>query len=252
LNYSYNLDKKSIIFASARDLNVSFKDLCAVCDSVRYRSVPSAMKILDSVINDGRPIEYRRHNKYMGSRHELGGKKGRYPRKCATMVRKVLVNVSANAKNKGEDPEYMYVVHAAANKTYEVPRAPPKGVRATGGNYGYGSVRRSNLEFARIEIGISDKEKKELGSVMKRALKAVSKTEKPVVAAVPTKKQAAKPKPQTATPATKPLPAPEQAKKPLPKTETTTKPEAKETQKQENKTEKKNTATTKENETNTV
>ena len=164
-------------------------------------------------------------------------------------------------KNKGEDPEYMYVVHAAANKTYEVPRAPPKGVRATGGNYGYGSVRRSNLEFARIEIGISDKEKKELGARVKRAIKAVSKTEKPVVAPVTTKKQQqAKPKTQAA-PVTKPLPVPEQAKKqtptpaptatpekkPIPKQETTKpetpKQETKENQKQETKTEHKHHAT---------
>ena len=94
------MTERSIIFASASDLNASFKDLCAVCDAVRYMPVPSAIKVLDGVINEGRPIEYRRHNKYMGSRHELGGKKGRYPKKCAPMVRKVIVNASANAKTR--------------------------------------------------------------------------------------------------------------------------------------------------------
>ncbi len=178
--YSYNLDRKDAVFASTSDLNASFKDLCCVCDAVRYRAVPNAIAVLDGVINDGRPIEFRRHNRYMGSRHELGGKKGRYPMKCAAMVRKVIVNAVANARNKGEDPDSMYIVHACANKTYEIPRSPPKGIRAvrTGG-YGYTPMRRSNISFAKIEIGIASKDKKELGSRMKRVLKAVSKAERP-------------------------------------------------------------------------
>ncbi len=208
MNYSYNLDKKSVIFASARDLNASFKDLCAVCDAVRYRPVPSALKVLDGIINDGRPIEFRRHNKYMGSRHELGGRKGRYPIKCADMVKKVIVNASANAKNKGENPEMMYVVHASANKTYEVPRSPPKGVRAVGGNYGYTTMRTANLSFAKIEIGIADKETKGLGAKMQRAVKAVSKRE---AATTTSAKPATKPKPKQQP--TKPLPAPQPAAK---------------------------------------
>lgn len=190
MKYSYNLDRKEIVFASISDLNASFKDLCAVCDAVRYKAVPNAIATLDSVIGDGKPIEYRRHNRYMGSRHELGGKKGRYPMKCAAMVRKVIINASANARNKGEDPDSMYVVHACANKTYEVPRSPPKGIRSvrTGG-YGYTPMRRSNLAFAKIEIGLSVKEAKELGARMKRALKATSKREKVVEAPAASKQQ---------------------------------------------------------------
>lgn len=206
MNYSYNQDRTSIIFASARDINASFKDLCCVCDAVRYLPVSSALKVLDGVINDGRPIEFKRHNRYMGSRHELGGKKGRYPMKCAAIVKDVIVNATANAKNRGEDPEYMYVVHAAANKTQIVPRAPPKGVRAVGGNYGLSTMRVSNLEFARVEIGIAEKDTKGLGAKMKRAIKAVGKREKVVVK---TTQPAKKAQPKAAAPATpKPLPAP--------------------------------------------
>jgi large subunit ribosomal protein L22 len=230
LNYSYNLDRKDIIFASARDINASFKDLCNVCDAVRYKPLPAAIKVLDGVINDGKAIEFRRHNRYMGSRHELGGKKGRYPQKCAAIVRKVLINVQANAKNKGADPEFMYVVHAAANKTYEVPRAPPKGVRSVGGNYGYGSVRRSNLEYARVEIGVADKETKELGNKMKRALKAVSRKEKPIAAPAPAKK-ATPAKPAATKTASTPAPAKPAAVKPLPAPTPAT-----ETKKDENQT----------------
>ncbi len=207
MNYSYNRDKKSIIFAGASDLNASFKDLCAVCDAVRYMPVSAALKILDGIIIENRPIEFRRHNKYMGSRHELHGKKGRYPIKCARLVKTVIVNAAANAVNKGEDPDYMYVVHASANKTQEIPRMPPKGVRAVrSGGYGYTKLRTSNIEFAKIEIGIADKEAKDLGARMKRAISAVSKRQKPVA-------QSAKPAKKPAKPPAKPLAVPQQASK---------------------------------------
>ncbi|MDE1870694.1 MAG: 50S ribosomal protein L22 [Candidatus Micrarchaeota archaeon] len=216
MRYSYNLDRKGIVFASGHDINASFKDLCAVCDAIRYRPVPSALRILDGVIDGGMAIEFRRHNKYMGSRHELHGKKGRYPKKCASIVKKVLVNSAANARGKGEDPDYMYVVHASANKTYEVMRIPSKGTRAVrSGGYGYTKMRRSNLDFAKLEIGIAEKGKLELGARMKRALASTSKmekiVEKPAVNAKQQKKETTK---ATEKPATqkKPPEVPKPAK----------------------------------------
>jgi len=177
LRYSYDLNRKEVTFASAKDINASFKDLCAVCDAVRYMKIPLALDLLDKVVNSNVAIEYRRHNKYMGSRHELGGRKGRYPKKCADIVRKVIINASANVKNKGGNPDSMYIVHAAANKTLEMARAPPKGIRTHSGGYGYGAARRSNIEFAKVEIGVSHKENNDLGARMKRALKAMGRKE---------------------------------------------------------------------------
>jgi ribosomal protein uL22 len=158
MKYSYNQNRDGIVFAGVSDINASFKDLCNVCDAVRHKPVSSALHILEEAAKGRIALEFKRHNKYMGSRHELGGKKGRWPKKCAELVRKVLVNASANAKNLGEDPDTMHVVHAAANKTTIVPRRPPKGIRTvrTGG-YGYSPSRRSDIELARIEIGIAYK-----------------------------------------------------------------------------------------------
>jgi hypothetical protein len=87
----------------------------------------------------------------------------------------------------------MYVVHAAANKTQIIPRSPSKGVRAvrTGG-YGYQSLRRSNIELAKIEIGLAQSDNTELGARMKRAIKAISKTEKPAATQKQEKKPVAK------------------------------------------------------------
>ena len=194
--YSFNLDKSDVVFASQSDINASFKDLCAVCAAIRYRSVGSAMKILDNTVSGAMPIRYRAWNRYMGSRHELGGNTGRYPKKCAGIVRKVLQNALANARNKGYEPDLMHVVHACANKTLTMSRSPPKGARAvTVGGYGYTSMRMSNLEFSRVEIGLSSKFEGKLGKNTTRLVKMFSMIEKKNEQKKPTApaKQAAKP-----------------------------------------------------------
>lgn len=180
MKYSYNMDRGKVVLAGESGLNASFKDLCVVCDSIRHKSATDALSVLEKASKGEIPILYRRHNKYMGSRHELGGKKGRYPKKCSAMVRKVLVNAVANARNAGEDPESMYVVHASANKTLIVPRSPPKGVGSVGGGYGYSSPRRSNIELAKIEIGLAYRGQAGLGHRTARAIEAVAKAEKRV------------------------------------------------------------------------
>ena len=174
--YSFNMDRSDVVFASMKDINASFKDLCAVCDAIRYRRVDNAMGVLDDAAAGAMVIKYTRHNRYMGSRHEIGGQKGRFPMKCAAIVRKVLVNAYANAKNKGYDPDSMHVIHASANKTIIAPRAPPKGVRrsVSSGGYGYTTMRTSNLEFARVEIGISNKWEGKLGKNAERLVRFFS------------------------------------------------------------------------------
>ncbi len=184
MKYSYNQNRTNVVFAHMKDVNASFKDLGAVCTAIRYRTVPNAMEILDDTIYRGRPILYRRHNAHMGSRTELGGRKGRYPKKCAQIIKKVLVNAAANATNKGFEPEAMFVVHAAANKTMIARRGPSKGaIFVSGGTYGYMTSRRSDLEFAKVEIGISAMDDKVLGqaalSKMKMFQKAAQKRPKP-------------------------------------------------------------------------
>jgi hypothetical protein len=108
----------------------------------------------------------------------------------------------------------MYVVHATANKTQIIPRSPSKGIRSSkDGGYGYGAARRSNLELAKIEIAVGNKDSKELGARMKRVLKAISKKEKPVELKTVQKKKTTAAKPAqpktTAAAVPKPVAAPQ-------------------------------------------
>ncbi|MEM3841401.1 MAG: uL22 family ribosomal protein [Candidatus Micrarchaeaceae archaeon] len=173
MNYSFNRDRSGIVFAGLNDVNASFKDLAMVCSAIRYNSVPRAMEILDSVISGGKPIEYRKYNSHLGSRHELNGRKGRYPIKCAKLVKKALESASANARSKGYEPDLMYVVHAAANKKQIIMRTPPKGrLFVITGGWGYSPLRRSDIELSKIEIGLGTGNEKGLGNGMKAKIMA--------------------------------------------------------------------------------
>ena len=156
-NYSYNLDRHDVVFAKLYDVNVSYKNLNAVCNAIRYLTVGDAMKVLDGVIAIEMPILYKRYSKKIGARSELGGRKGRYPEKAAKEVKKVLANAVANAGNKGLDGESMFIVHASSNKTVIVRRNPSRGSLAWGrGTYGRSSINHSDIEYAKIEIGIAE------------------------------------------------------------------------------------------------
>ncbi|MFI5412315.1 MAG: uL22 family ribosomal protein [Candidatus Micrarchaeales archaeon] len=194
MKYSFNQNKDGVVFANTKDVNASYKDLCAVCDSIRYKTIPQALDALDNVIVNMKPILYRTYNINMGARHELGGRKGRTPIKCAKIVRKVLVNAAANARNKGMEPDFLYVVHAAANKTIIARRFPSKGaLYVTGGPSGQVPARHSDLEFARVEIGVAAMEEKKMSKNMVSNIKfTAKKTPKTIIKKKEVKKTADK------------------------------------------------------------
>jgi ribosomal protein L22 len=204
-SYSFNQDRQDVVFAKISDVNASFKDLSAVCDAIRYKSTDEAMRILDGTISMEMPIRYRRNNKYMGMRHELGGNKGRWPRKCAMIVQKLLKNALAAAKGRGMTSD-MYVVHSSANKSLIARRTASKGVLVFGlGMYGPGSTRYSDLEFSKVELGIAsncDRLSKRIRRETGKAAKAIKKS----ASAKPKKPPAVEFIPKSAAPAVEPAP----------------------------------------------
>jgi len=137
------------------------KDLVEVCGNIRYKPVGDALKLLEAAAEGLVPILYRGNNRHLGHRRELGGRKGRYPKKSVKIVLKALKSAIANAQSKGLSEE-LIVMHACANKKAEFGRLSSKGRR----NY-------SGLITARIEIVLKEKE----GA--KRPEKKHAKAEKP-------------------------------------------------------------------------
>lgn len=184
--YSYIIDKgKEGDFARARveGVDASFKDLVEVCGSIRYRPVDQAIKFLEEAADGSRPILFRSSNRHLGHRRELGGKKGRYPKKSAKIVLGALKSALANAQRKGLSEE-LIVAHVCANKLSTYMRYSSKGRRNI-----------SALETARVEIVLKEKEgakrpvKKH--AQKEEAQKAPSKGEKKEAAKEAVKKETA-------------------------------------------------------------
>lgn len=147
--YSYIIEKgKEADFACSRveGVDASVKDLIEVCGNIRRKPVDVALRILEEAADGSMPILYSSNNKRLGHRRELGGRKGRYPKKSARIVLKALKSAIANAHSKGLSEE-LIVMHAAANKKREYGRLSSKGRR----NY-------SGLTTARVEIILKEKE----------------------------------------------------------------------------------------------
>ena len=133
-------------FGRVEGVDASFKDLCEVCGRIRGLEAERALKLLEQFSAGDLPVLYKSRNKRLGHRKQLGGQRGRYPKKAATIVLKLLNSVVANAKGKGLIEPYI-VEHASANKKYSYPRLASKGRRA-----------RQAYELARVEMILREKE----------------------------------------------------------------------------------------------
>ncbi|MBS3068328.1 50S ribosomal protein L22 [Candidatus Micrarchaeota archaeon] len=141
--YSYTVDEKELenhAFSRAEGVEASYKDLSQVCGCINGRKVAWALDFLQKAAEGSIPILYKKFNTNLGHRRELGGSKGRYPKKAALAVLKAIKSVAANARIKGLS-EDLTIVHVLANKKDSMPRMQPKGRRF-----------RSDYETARIEV----------------------------------------------------------------------------------------------------
>lgn len=102
--------------AQMHDLDASYKDLTQICRAIKGLSVTKAYAKLDAAIKGEHAILYTKFNKGSGHRSELGGKKGRYPKKECKLVYATLKNAAANAVHLGLDENSLIVKHASANK----------------------------------------------------------------------------------------------------------------------------------------
>jgi large subunit ribosomal protein L22 len=217
MNYSFNIKGDEFVKAQSYDVNASYKDLGAVCDAIRHLRASDAVAALEQFAEKESPVHYRRHNRHMGSRHELGGRKGGYPEKAASEVLKTLVNAIANAGNKGKDADSMFVVSASANKTRIERRYPSKGSIAWGrGMYGMSATNHSDIEYAKIEIVLAEEGSGKLTKNMKYFIKRKNKPVQKLAQKTAQKKAPAKQQPKQAAQAEKQKPKqpePEPAKK---------------------------------------
>lgn len=134
--------------AQLYNIDASYKDMAAVCNNIRGMDSDVALSYLEKAAKGEIPVEYRKWNRKLGHRRELGGRKGRYPKKAAKYVLQVLRNAVANSQAKGMAG--MRVVHASATRQSIYPRLQSKGRQM-----------RSDYITGRIEIVLKSVEKAE-------------------------------------------------------------------------------------------
>lgn len=111
--------------ASIEGVNASYKDLVEIARFIRYKKVAKAKELLEKVITGEVFVPYKRYNRKMG--HRKKGVKGRYPKKEAKIMLKLLNSCIANAKQKGIEEDKLKIIHVAANKKAIYYRIQPKG-----------------------------------------------------------------------------------------------------------------------------
>ncbi len=175
--YSVNFPADKISRSQAYDQNASYKDLTQVCKAVRDRSYTEAVRVLEDAVALRKPIRYYSHGKRLGHRPQLGGKKGRFPRKECRLVLELLRNAFANAQFRGLKEDALVVLHAQAYKQNVFPRY--RRFFVGGNSIGYGKYAVfSNYSTARVEIILGEKNLKPVG----RKTKAQSAAEKKALA----------------------------------------------------------------------
>ena len=147
-SYSFTIpEQEKNAYAAARleGANVSYKDLTQVCGRIRKKKASWAEQFLVKASEGEIPVLFKRFNKKTGHRKELGGAKGRYPKKAAQAVLGVLKSAMTNARVKNISDD-LTVEHISANKLDTYPRMASKGRRS-----------RSFFETARVEIVLKGK-----------------------------------------------------------------------------------------------
>ncbi|MBD3261829.1 MAG: 50S ribosomal protein L22 [Candidatus Altiarchaeales archaeon] len=128
INYSKKeVDGSTSVSAQGRDMNISFKDAVVLSDFLRGKTLSSALKQLDAVVEKKLPVPYRRFNTGIGHRKGGQAKVGKYPVKAAQHFKDVLRNLEGNAEYKGLEAEDLKIIHIQALKGRAILKRKPKG-----------------------------------------------------------------------------------------------------------------------------
>lgn len=144
MNYSVRSDPYTTSRAMAYEIHISPKHAVEICREIRKKKVVDAKQYLQDVIDIRRPVPFKRYKRDVGHRRNLEGwDAGRYPKKAATEILRLIRDAESNAEYKGLDPERMRIVHAAAHKGRVIRGIMPRA---------QGRATAKNTETVTIEV----------------------------------------------------------------------------------------------------
>jgi len=130
--YTYR-DEPGVTVARARgiELPISPKKTYEVLNAIRGLPVDRARSILEGVLALERPIPFRRYNQETAHKKATGP--GRYPKKVAKNVLKLLESAEENAEYEGLDTDRLFVRVASSARgrirKASMPRAQGRGTQ---------------------------------------------------------------------------------------------------------------------------
>ena len=112
--YTAKIDPDVSSRALMIEANISPKHAVEVCRAVRGMMVEDALAFLDDVIALKTPVPFKRYNKRVA--HQKGVGPGRFPKKAAGTIKKVIESAKNNAEFDGKDTDTMYISTISASR----------------------------------------------------------------------------------------------------------------------------------------
>jgi len=165
--------------ARAMNLQVSTKHCIEICSSLRYKKTSFAKKFLEEVSSLKRAVPFRKFTRDVA--HKAGMSSGRFPKKAAKEILKLINSVEANAQAKGLNTSNLKIIKILANRA---------AIPITGGRHRTGTkrthveveVKEGKVEAKKQEVK-KEKKVERKGSEIK---KTEEKVEEKTVEAKPT------------------------------------------------------------------
>ena len=159
-NYSTkNYDKENMARVVGRSLPISTKFSVEVCSFIRNKTTSEAKAILERVKEVKQAIPFKRYKKDLSHKRKIGP--GRYPKKVAIEVIKLLESVEANAQFKGLNTSNLYISHINAHLASRP--------------WHYGRKRRRQMKRTTVEVIVVEQAEAKKESKGKEAKKEAKK-----------------------------------------------------------------------------
>ena len=112
--YTQKTDPETTSRAIGKELSVSPKHCREVCKMLKGMKVEDAKKYLKGVADLDIPVPYTRFKMFLNPKPKIGP--GRYPKKAAKAILRVLESAQSNAEYKGLEADNMRIKVAAAHR----------------------------------------------------------------------------------------------------------------------------------------
>jgi large subunit ribosomal protein L22 len=110
-------EDERVALATVREMRISPKYAAEICREIRKKPLKKAKAFLEGVIAQEIPLPLKRYKKGVAHRRGLKGTPaGRYPKKTAAHILRLLESAEANAEYKGLDTEKLYIRVIASHR----------------------------------------------------------------------------------------------------------------------------------------